>query len=445
MKLALLAVASVVFTGASGLPGRAHRHGRVHDLRAVAKRQDPATAIIYVPGPIETVLVYVLDGHPISENDVRNGIANGTLYWGDDGALTSSVAGLAPVQTPPPKQDEPVPQAKIETTVLVVSPSPIPQPTLAPQAQAPPKESHEGDGDCTDCAKVFPNGTYPCGSFPTGYGAIQVDHDGLGGWTGIQDPKERGTAGFNDIYTVPHGSCNDGSCCTPGAFCSYSCPNPYLRTSWPKKQGATKQSVGGLYCNMDGKLEMADGSIANTLCAKGTDKVTVMVENKLSETVSICRTDYPGTESETIPFTLRPGEKKELACPDSATYYKWDGMGTSAQYYINNKGVAEKDACKWGDGSNNSGNWAPVNLGVGWDGTHMDMGFMSLAPNLPTAPGAKLDFTVTFTGESVINACKYKPGQYCQGLNFEECSPTKGCTATVRERGKVFTIVLSDD
>ena len=41
-------------------------------------------------------------------------------------------------------------------------------------------------------------------------------------------------------------------------------------------------------------LEMADGSIGETLCGKGSDKMTVKVQNRLKNSVSFCRTDYPG-------------------------------------------------------------------------------------------------------------------------------------------------------
>jgi hypothetical protein len=134
----------------------------------------------------------------------------------------------------------------------------------------------------------------PCSQFPYGYGAMPLNNEGLGGWSGIQDPVYRGADGFDNIRTVVKGSCSDGSCCTEGTYCSYGCPNPYLKLSFPKKQGKTGQTVGGLYCNDQGMLEMADGSIGKTLCGKGSNKMTVKVQNKLKKPVSICRTDYPG-------------------------------------------------------------------------------------------------------------------------------------------------------
>jgi hypothetical protein len=116
---------------------------------------------------------------------------------------------------------------------------------------------------------------------------------GLGSWIGIQCPGYSGSDGYNDISTVPKGSCQDGSCCKSGSFCSYNCPPGYLKASWPELQGLDGQSLGGLYCN-NGELEMASGSIAKTLCVKGTDQVKVVVQNNLSGCASVCRTDYPG-------------------------------------------------------------------------------------------------------------------------------------------------------
>lgn len=259
----------------------------------------------------------MLNGQQISEQEVRQGIANGTLIWGEDGTLSSTVAIPTPTQTPistpeqPPAQpleqssQAPPPQstsaavapssAQVEVQASPTpepQPSPNPAPEPSPEPAPAPPTNQEGGYDGID--KEFPDGKFPCGTFPEGYGATPIEHAGLGGWIGIQDPQVVNAAGYDDITTVPQGSCSGGNCCQPGAFCSYSCPPAYLKASWPELQGAKNQSVGGLYCNEGGKLEMATGSIAKTLCVKGTDKITIKVENKLSSSQSICRTDYPG-------------------------------------------------------------------------------------------------------------------------------------------------------
>ncbi|KAF2644075.1 SUN-domain-containing protein [Massarina eburnea CBS 473.64] len=425
-----------------------HRHGHRH----VAKR-NPADAAAYVPAPVATVVVYMLNGHTISEEDVRQGIANGTLAWGDDGVLSSSVAVSVAQPTSPPKQAaNPEPKAAEAKEPVESSPPAQASEAKAAEAAVPSQSSKpssskgsspvDKDGNCADCSKEFINNYHPCSQFPTGYGAIHLGNEGLGGWSGIQDPKERGAAGYDNIYTVSKGSCSDGACCTPGSFCSYACPNPYLKMSFPKKQGKTGQSVGGLYCNKDGKLEMADGALGKTLCGKGSSHFKVKVENKLTKPVSICRTDYPGTESETVPLTIKPGQTGELANPDQSAYYFWGEKATSAQYYINKQGVSESEACTWGNGADAVGNWAPANFGTSWDDLNMNIGFSGLSQNKPTNPNDRLDFDVTFTGDGVSNPCKFKKstGEYCSGDN---CGRDVGCTASVSE-GSTLTLVFTD-
>jgi hypothetical protein len=134
----------------------------------------------------------------------------------------------------------------------------------------------------------------------------------------------------------------------------------------------------------------------------------------------------------TIPLTVGAGETAELANPNQGAYYFWDGKPTSAQYYINNKGVTENEACTWGTTANTVGNWAPLNFGTSWDDIAMNRGFSSLAPNNPTTD-AKLDFTVTFSGDGVQNACKFNGanGKYCMGPanDYSQCGDV-GCTVS---------------
>ena len=297
---------------------RIYRHAQAHAARMA--RPDHA---LYAPAPVATVIVYELDGRLISEEEARQGVANGTLRWGDDGILSSFSRGPVALPTTPPAsstevkepvQKQPIttqvqqvetqestPAAKETTTAAAPTSSSVPTATQqsAPAAQPDaspddPNDLVDSNGNCASCDKPFPNGVIPCSQFPYGYGAMPLNNEGLGGWSGIQDPGYRGGDGFDNIRTVVKGSCSDGSCCTEGTYCSYGCPNPYLKLSFPKKQGKTGQTVGGLYCNDQGMLEMADGSIGKTLCGKGSTKMTVKVQNKLKKPVSICRTDYPG-------------------------------------------------------------------------------------------------------------------------------------------------------
>lgn len=292
-----------------------HRHAH-----HVTKRDARPDNVVYAPVAIETHIIYMLDGHSISEEEVRQGIANGTLMWGEDGTLSTSTVGpvalatTAPVsvyhaqtaeQSSDPKPQEPQSQEPESQAPAPPAEKPSSSPSTSPPSNSSPAQQPDssseawanlvdGNGYCASCDKEFPNGKIPCSDFPYGYGALPLANQGLGGWSGIQDPQYSGSDGFDDITTIPKGSCKDGSCCTAGNFCSYGCPNPYLKLSFPKKQGRTGQSVGGLYCNENGFLEMADGSLGKTLCGKGSTSMTVKVHNKLSQPVSFCRTDYPG-------------------------------------------------------------------------------------------------------------------------------------------------------
>jgi SUN family beta-glucosidase len=219
--------------------------------------------------------------------------------------------------------------------------------------EAPKPKNNYAGGKGVDAE--FPDGEIDCDTFPSEYGAVYIDYLGMNGYIGIQH------------ITVANGFVQDirtgikGETCVNGAMCSYACPPGYLKTQWPSTQGATGQSVGGLECS-GGKLWLTNSALSKSLCTKGTGGV--QATNKASGVVSICRTDYPGTESETVPTVIEPGETEELACPDSDTYYKWKGMATSAQYYLNPIGEGPESACQWGEAGKPVGNWAAINFGV---------------------------------------------------------------------------------
>ncbi|KAH7132652.1 hypothetical protein B0J11DRAFT_548491 [Dendryphion nanum] len=459
MKLSTVIALTAVTTTVAASP---HRHVHRRWARGEMKRQNTDTEI-YVP--VATVIVYVLNGQLISEDEVRQGIVNGTLVWGDDSNLsTSSTVVPSPTSVAAGEQSK-APESPLTVThkdisetssaasvisSVVAQPDP---PRTSPESKSglpvqPEPQSSSAPVPTTPASTVegidieFPNEKYSCNEFPLGYGATPVKHAGLGGWIGIQDPQIFGASGFDDITTVPHGSCSDGKCCKPGAFCSYSCPPGYLKSSWPEKQGKKGQSIGGLHCNDNNKLKMASGSIAKTLCVKGTDKITIKVVNKLQRSQSICRTDYPGTESETVPVTTRPGESSELACPDNSKYYHWQGKPTSAQYYINNGGVEESEACQWGDGAKAVGNWAPVNLGVGFNDVDQK-GYISLFQNSPTT-NAELDFNVELIADDMNGKCKYSNGRFHYGEKYGETASgdNRGCTIALNSG--TLAVVLTE-
>jgi SUN family beta-glucosidase len=123
------------------------------------------------------------------------------------------------------------------------------------------------------------------------------------------------------------------------------------------------------------------------------------------------------------------GETQELACPDGDDYYKKGNSPTSAQYYVNPKGVPIEKACQWGSPGEDVGNYAPLNIGVGWMG---GKGWLSIFQNAPTTD-AKLDFTVELVGDDMNGKCRYQNGQYCSGDNYENCNTVAGCTVCLKE------------
>jgi hypothetical protein len=191
--------------------------------------------------------------------------------------------------------------------------------------------------------------------------------------------------------------------------------------------------VGGLQCK-GGKLYRTN-TAHTTLCIEGTGGVEV--ENNVGQHVAVCRTDYPGTESETIPLGLGHGETQPLTCPNGATYFKWEGKTTSAQYYVNNAGVSSEKGCQWGDGSSPIGNWAPMNLGVGYSNGAT---WLSMFKNEPTTD-ADLDFAITLTGDVSIK-CSYdgKGNFYKDGVKITDGN---GCTVSFGEQNYVIRTFLT--
>jgi SUN family beta-glucosidase len=335
--------------------GHAHHHKKHIQNVSVVKR-DMATVYVNESGDV------------ISLDDVCTGLAAKKLRFkdGDAPADLCDKPAPAPSTTAPSITAAPEPtssaagaafyEASTTEAASSAAPSSTQEASSAPAAASsaapsPKKGSSGGKGLDSE----FPDGELDCKTFPSDYGAIPVDYLGHNGWIGIQ----KVSIANNFVQDIVTGISGDG--CTDGSMCSYACPPGYLKSQWPSTQGATGQSVGGLECS-DGKLKLTNPDLSKSLCIKGTGGVKA--KNKASDVVSICRTDYPGTESETVPVVVDAGSEEELACPDSGTYYKWKGMATSAQYYLNPIGTGPEDACQWGSAGSKKGNWAPINFGV---------------------------------------------------------------------------------
>ena len=332
--------------------GHAHHHKKHVQNVSVVKR-DLATVYVNQNGDV------------LSVDDVCTGIAANKLKF-KEGEAPADLCNQPAPEPEPSITAAPEPtisaagaafyEASATEEVSSAEPTPTEEPTSPPPADSPapsPKEGGYSGGKGVD--SEFPDGELDCSTFPSDFGALAVDYLGMEGWIGIQ----KISIANNFVQDIVTGIFGEG--CAEGAMCSYACPPGYLKSQWPSMQGATGQSVGGLECS-GGKLRLTNPDLSKKLYIPGTGGVKV--ENKASGVVSVCRTDYPGTESETVPTVVYSNEKLELACPDSGSYYKWKGMATSAQYYLNPIGVGPEEACQWGTAGTTKGNWAPINFGV---------------------------------------------------------------------------------
>lgn len=424
MKFSRIALIGAATTLAVAQPQ--HNHARLHDKRGTQVEARDVTYTQHVDGPVVTV--YELNGKVITDEEVQAGVKSGKYIIVGD-----SIQAVAPSATPTPSstavvKPSPVkaPASLQETPYSSATPtsssstSIASKPTSSTVATSAPTTSDSSSDGSGDVKAEFPSGQVPCSTFPSTYGAVGAKWLGLNLWTGIQrTPSYRdGDLSISEIHTAVSGGC------VPNSFCSYACPPGHSKSQFPSAQGNTGQSIGGLYCNSNGMLELSRPSY-KTLCQPGAGGVTVT--NKLSKNVAICRTDYPGTEAETVALDSQPGSTHPVTNPLASEYYTWEGSATSAQYYINPAGVSVDDACQWGTAGSNMGNDAPVNIGVGKTAAGT---FVSLFQNSPTNTKGKLDFTITITGD-VSGKCKYTGGQY---YNNGVVSPT-GCTTAVTDGG----------
>jgi SUN family beta-glucosidase len=418
-RIALLSAATLT-------AAQPHNHLHRHKNRQGSPVQGRDVVTTVVAGPVTTE--YVLDGTAIPYDVVEAGIANGIYVL--IGETISTVIPAAPSSaSPTSSSSEAAEFLQVASTSTTPTPTPTPAPvttqaapapaTTASAAPAPVSSSSSGNVNSN-----FPSGTIACSDFPSSYGPVPADWLGLGGWTGVQN-----VPGFTfDVdAAISHiDTAISGSSCTPGSFCSYACPPGYQKSQWPTAQGSTGQSVGGLFCNSNGFLELSRTSVSQ-LCTAGVGNV--QVTSSLSANACICRTDYPGTEGETIPLNVGPGETLPVTCPDANNYYMWEGAFTSAQYYLNPSGTPVDQACQWGTPGGNTGNWAPVNMGVG-QGSSGET-FISLFPNTPTNTYGELDYDITITG-GVSGDCEYKMNSAGTGRTYWSNgveSPT-GCTVS---------------
>lgn len=260
----------------------------------------------------------------------------------------------------------------------------------------------------------FVDGVIPCSSFPQQQGVVALDHLGFGGWSGIYNTD-----------TSTGGSCKEGS------YCSYACQSGMSKTQWPSSQPDNGVSVGGLLCK-NGYL-VRSNTDTDYLCEWGVD--SAYVQSELSESVAICRTDYPGTENMVIPTVVEAGGSSTITVVNQETYWKTQsGDKTSAQYYVNNAGISWTDGCVWGTEGSGLGNWAPLNFGAGYDS---GISYLSLIKNPNNLDAANFNVQlVGATGSTTVGSCEYNNGVYTNDSGDNE----DGCTLSVTSGRGVFIL-----
>jgi hypothetical protein len=448
MKFCTIALLGATASIVAAQPHQQHRH--LHEKRGSPVEVRAASVTQYVEGP--TVTVYELNGKVISAAEVEAGLASGKYILVGDSlseastAVTAATSTAAPTSTTASISTAAASTSEASTSSLEVaafyekptssssSYVEISSSSSASSSAAATTSSVASTSAAASSSKAsstasasaststatgltadFPSGELKCSDFPSDYGAISADWLGLGGWTGVQETPDYTLLDtvISEIVTAI-----SGESCTENSFCSYACPAGYQKSQWPSAQGSTGQSIGGLYCNSDGYLELSNSN-HTTLCIEGTGGV--YVQNKLDLDVAVCRTDYPGLESETVPLNATSQSTNPLTCPDGATYFYWEGSATSAQYYVNPAGATVEEACQWGESGTDMGNWAPVNLGVGRD--VLGVTYISLIPNSPTNPDGTLDFKIAIEGDT-SGTCYYENGKYYDdsGENSDGCT-----------------------
>ncbi|RMZ80020.1 hypothetical protein DV738_g3030, partial [Chaetothyriales sp. CBS 135597] len=407
-----------------------HKHAHLHD-RAVYTHTDV----------VATATVFQANGTPISKDEACKGVAQGQYEWGFPGLAelcgaatsTSETATETPTPTPTPETTPPPSSSSSEETSSTstswttsstwewTSTAESTSSSAAATSSSSSGSSWTSWGSGVD--KEFPDGELDCDTFPSDYGPIALHYLGLGGWSGIQSP----TYGVEAIIDIVTGI--SGSSCKEGDLCSYACPPGYQKSQWPSTQGATGQSVGGIQCS-GGKLKLTNSALSKKLCIEGVGGVSAT--NKAGKVVAICRTDYPGTESETIPVELQSGDTQPLAVPDASSYYFWQGKSTSAQYYLNPPGYSAEEACQWGSAGTPIGNFAPTNFGVGYSAGKT---WLSIFPNAPTTD-VEYPGTIEIQGDNLSGSCKYSNGVF----ESDTGTSSTGCTVAVVSGSATFVI-----
>ena len=387
---------------AAATPYGRHQHARFHQ---------------HAGRSVETVVVndiaikYVFEGKEVPHNEVCEGLTNGTFIW------TSDIGDKPKCDTSAPSVIQSMstifPSAAISASAnALVQETPISSSTSSSAtssvSSSAANSNVQGNTDFLSLLQknpgvnqVFPDGQLPCKfSSLQQYGAVPLDYLGLGGFTAIVAAEIIGGSitGLTDLSTGGNEN-----------YFSYSCPEGYMKAQWPTQDSG--QTVGGVLCQ-DGAFHLTNPN-SNTLCTPGAG--SVQLDSNINKVISICNTDYPATESETVPTRVAPNGSAKLAITDSGTYFKHGPNHdmTSAEYYLNPAGYDVEEACQW-DSNNGQGigNWAPVNLGLGTDstGNMAYIGLFSAEQVLhdPASPGKPMNLNYNVKVNAGGQTCEYR-------------------------------------
>ncbi|KAK5624529.1 hypothetical protein RRF57_000245 [Xylaria bambusicola] len=420
MKATILNLAIAASFGSVAV-AQPHRHGHHahHHKRDNSPLEEREVVTTYVPA---TVTQYMLGDKSVSPEVAQAGLDKG-LYVIVDETTPTFTPPPAPVVTSTSSKEDGVFIEKVTSSSFTSTPTPTPSTTTEPTSTSTPEPEPEPTKSTTypvsNGAKGidadFPDGQLECTTFPSDYGALALDYLGLGGWSGLQYTPN---FSLKDL-AISFIETGIGKPVGQKGFYSYACPPGYVKSQWPSSQGNTGQSIGGLYCNDQGKLELTRGDVTKKLCEKGIPGITI--KNKMSSGTSVCRTDYPGTENMVIPIDSTPGSSFELANVASNNYYVWQGKATTLQYYVNKKGVSADKGCVWvcDEDPEGCGNWAPVNIGVGQSSDGIT--YLSIFPNSAVSK-ATLDFNIDISGD-ITSPCSFH-------VNGGFAGSSTGCTVS---------------
>lgn len=166
------------------------------------------------------------------------------------------------------------------------------------------------------------------------------------------------------LVTITPGSNNRGWAlspdqeCTADSYCPFACEPGMVMNQW--KKGSTyvypESMDGGLYCDKSGSIVKPFPD--QPYCVQGVGSVKAV--NKCGKVVAFCQTVLPGNEAMLIPTSVT--DSATIAVPGPSY---WDS--TASHFYINPPGHSTDEACIWGTGSQQIGNWSPYVAGANQD------------------------------------------------------------------------------